>query len=330
MTRFGESVADALAAADRWNTPSAFGDRALLDRLGELFDAPEGRTLVTGGVRSFATAWSGRTRTAVVELPSFSEIPEILAAAGPVRRAPWRRLPEIVGELTEPTTVWLTNPARNPDGRSLDERQLDALAALAGAGHQVVLNQVYRWFVEPGPVPEGIWTVTSLAKMCGGGSRLGWAVMPAVEPPEASLRACAPGTVWQRAWAGFLNRRVVADLRSACIEPTVDARRAFETATAGLLGWEFHGDGLSLALECPTPEAASGRHPGARTEGELLALLAEAGVSASPGAAFAMPTASVRLAFSGVAVAQARDAAERIARLVDRAGPCLRPCPDGL
>ncbi|MFC1417838.1 aminotransferase class I/II-fold pyridoxal phosphate-dependent enzyme [Streptacidiphilus cavernicola] len=324
---FGDSVARALACSDRWSTPQSPGDPALLDRLGELFGAPEGRTRVTGGVRSFASAWAGRTATAIIERPSFSEVPEILAGVGPLRREPWDRMAGAAAESAGPATLWLTTPARNPDGRSLDGAALADLAKSAEAGHQVVLNQVYRWFAPNGPVPEGVWTVTSFAKLCGGGSRLGWAVAPSAGPCDAALRACAPSTVWQRAWADFLSGRVVAGLLASCVEPTLDARKAFTARAAELLGWEFAGAGPSVVLVDPEPAEGPAAVGGAGAEAGALAALAAAGVSASPGAAFGMPVSSLRLAFSGASAPQAREAAERIARAVERTGFRLRP-PD--
>jgi DNA-binding transcriptional MocR family regulator len=323
---FSEALGVALATPDRWSTPQPFGDRALLDRLGELFGAPEGRTHVTGGVRSFASAWAGRTRTAIVEQPSFSEIPEILAKAGPVRRESWERMAQAAAESAEPATVWLTTPARNPDGRSLDSDGLDVLEGLARAGHSVVVNQIYRWFEPAVPAPAGVWTVTSLAKLCGGGSRIGWAVSPTDDPTDVALRACAPATVWQRAWASFLSERVVAALRADCVEPSVDARAACVDRLAQLLGWELPGAGLSVVLACSRPAPLDSAAGGdSSSEAGELSRLAEAGILASPGAAFGMPVASIRLAFSGVDAAQAREAADRIAGLVEHRALSLQP-----
>ncbi|QKW30106.1 aminotransferase class I/II-fold pyridoxal phosphate-dependent enzyme [Streptomyces seoulensis] len=314
VRRFAVAQARALDRPGCWGTPPPQGDPALLERLAELFSAPPGRTVVTAGVRQFAGAWAGRTRTALVERPGFADIAKVLSGAAAVRALTWEELPGAARGAGEPVTFWVTSPARNPDGRSLDGADRAALSALAAAGHQVVVNQVYRWFAPPEDPPAGCWSVTSLAKLCGGGSRLGWAVLPEGERPPPSLSACGPATAWQRAWAGFLDAPTLAALRASCVEPTLEARRVFTGRLGDLLGWRFAGAGMSLTL-----------HWRGASEERVTALFAEHGLKVGPGSAFDAREGSVRLAFSGVDAHEAAQAAERVARPAAEADGELRP-----
>ncbi|TWG02923.1 hypothetical protein FHX80_111335 [Streptomyces brevispora] len=211
VRRFGAAHDRALDRADCWATPPAEGDPELLERLAGLFGAPPGRTVVTGGVRQFAGSWAGRTRTALVERPGFADIGQVLAGPATVRALPWEELPGAARDCPEPVTVWVTSPYRNPDGRSLDTAGRAALAELARAGHQVVVNQVYRWYAPPEELPPGCWGTTSLAKLCGGGSRLGWATVPDEGTALPALRGSGPAPsgsgLGRVSWTGPPSRR---------------------------------------------------------------------------------------------------------------------------
>ncbi|MFJ6384868.1 aminotransferase class I/II-fold pyridoxal phosphate-dependent enzyme [Kitasatospora sp. NPDC092039] len=314
VRRFGAAHDRALERADRWSTPPAQGDPELLERLAESFGVPPERTVVTGGVRQFAGSWAGRTRTALVERPGFADIGTVLAGGAGVSALTWEELPGAARGCPEPATVWVTSPHRNPDGRSLDSAERAVLAELAAEGHQVVVNQVYRWFAPPEEPPDGCWGVTSLAKLCGGGSRLGWATWPVGTAPPPTLRAAGPATTWQRAWAGFLEPSALDSLVRACVEPTLEARRLFTDRLGDLLGWEFTGGGMSLLLSWR-----------GATEERVLAEFAELELAVGPGPAFDAPPGSVRLAFSGVDAQEAVRAADRVARLAARAAGALAP-----
>ncbi|ANP49520.1 DNA-binding transcriptional MocR family regulator [Streptomyces griseochromogenes] len=314
VRRFAEAHDRSLNRPGCWDTPPPQGDPALRAALEELFAAPAERTVITGGVRQFAGAWSGRTRTTLVERPGFADIETVLSGACAVRPVFWEELPGAARGHAEPVTVWVTSPQRNPDGRSLNDAERAALAALAGEGHQVVVNQVYRWFAPPENPPAGCWSVTSLAKLCGGGSRIGWAVMPEGEELPTPLRAGGPATVWQRTWAGFLDGRTLAALRQGCVEPTLEARRAFTGRLGELLGWRFTGGGMSLVL-----------HWRGASEECVTARFAEQGLKVGPGSAFDAAEGSVRLAFTGLDAREAALAADRVARLAAVAGGELAP-----
>ncbi len=315
VDRFGDAHRRALDEADCWGTPPPQGDPRLLAQLSDMFGAPVGRTVVIGGVRQFAGSWAGRTRIALVEQPGFAEIGPILGGAADVQAMPWERLPEAARRQSEHVTVWVTSPQRNPDGRSLDGAERASLAELASEGHHVIVNQVYRWFAPLEPLPSGCWGVTSLAKLCGGGSRLGWATLPDEDTVLPMLRGSGPATLWQRAWADFLSPRTFESLHRACVEPTLEARRIFTDRMGELLGWELPAGGMSLVLVWD-----------GMTEKRVLAEFEAQGLRVGPGSAFGAEPGSIRLAFSGVDASEAAQAADRVARLASRAAGALAPC----
>ncbi|WP_326551090.1 aminotransferase class I/II-fold pyridoxal phosphate-dependent enzyme [Micromonospora sp. NBC_01813] len=299
VARFAAAHERALRATSWWRTPAPQGEPALLDQLAELAGAPPERTAVVSGVRQFASAWAGRPTVptvTVVETPTFADIPEIIGARGPVVCAAWEALPA----RSEPVTIWLTSPFRNPDGRSLDAGVIRALVA---GGHTVVINEVYRWYADEHVASDGAWTVTSLAKIAGGGVRLGWVTAPEDAALGWESTAGAPPTAWQRAWADFLTPATLRTLRQECVEPTLDARRTFTGRMHDLTGWTITGGGPSLLLEITRPEP------------ETVDALTRHGVMVSPGRAFLSDVASIRLSFSGATVAEAEKAAEILALL---------------
>ena len=305
--RFGAAVEHGLRSSSWWHSPGPRGELALLERLTELFGAPPGRTIVTSGVRQFAAVWAGRTAGAVVETPTFIDIPAILASRSAGRRLPWEAMANGAPADGGSATIWLTSPFRNPDGRSLDARLLRSLDALAGRGDAVVVNQVYRWFggQSTTPVaPATAWTVTSLAKLAGGGLRLGWVTAPDGAEISQDLTSSAPPTAWQRAWAAFLDPPTFSALWHDCVEPTIEARAAFATRAAQLCEAEVPTGGMLLMLDCLGLDEDAG-----------VSLLASHGIAASPGRAFDDPAASVRLAFSGVTRTEAIRAAEILVAL---------------
>jgi DNA-binding transcriptional MocR family regulator len=314
--RFARAQDRSLHTGSWWRPPAPRGEPALLARLADLFGVPAERTAVTNGVRQFASSYVGQAGHAVVETPTFADIPRILATTRPVRTVPWEALRE--GDLGDdrPRTVWLTSPFRNPDGRCLDPRLRDELDSLAAKGHKVIVNQVYRWF-QPEPTatpmaPPRAWTVTSLAKLAGGGVRLGWATAPASSEitAEQTLTSGSPPTAWQRTWAEFLDAPTFRAMWSDCVEPTIDAQRAFAERIAELLGWEIADLCPSILVECVDV-----------AEKEAIELLEQRGTRVSPGSAFNSPVPSVRLAFSGTTVAEATQAADHIAGLPARLRP---------
>jgi DNA-binding transcriptional MocR family regulator len=303
--RFAERLDHGFRDRPGWHSPAPQGEPELLGRLAELFGCPPERTVVVGGVRPFAAALALATATARVETPGFADIPEIVGAGRPVRALRWNELHQepLAGP---PGLVWLTSPFRNPDGRSIDTTVHTAVETLAARGHTVVVNQVYRWFTGPAgaaPAPSGAWTVTSLAKIAGGGMRLGWALAPPGVAIPRPVTGVAPPTAWQRACAAFLDGATWQALWSACVEPTRQAQAAFARRAGELLGWRV-GDGPCMLLSHAR-----------LSEPAMVAALREHGLMVSPGQAFHSPVPAVRLAFSGVTATQALTVAEVLARL---------------
>lgn len=316
VARFGAALEWSLRTTTWWRSPSPGGEPALLDRLGELFDVPADRTVVTGGVRHFAGDRAARhTAALLVEHPTFVDIPEIFAARGQqVRPFGWDALGTLPDSKPGAAALWLTSPYRNPDGRSLDHDSTKTVEEFADRGGTVFANQVYGWFTpdgRPPPAPRGAWTVTSLAKLAGGGARLGWATAPpGVAPYTGLVLTGAPPAAWQHAWASFLDGPTYRTLRQHCVEPTLEARRAFTRRMVDTVGWSITGGGMSLLLACAGV-----------TEDEAVDLLARGGLRVSPGRDFASPVPAVRLAFSGVTAAEA----DRAARLLTGLTGQLRP-----
>ncbi len=312
-SRFAGAQERGMRSAPWWRTPAPNGDPALVERLADLFSAPLDRTFVTGGVRHFAACWAGRTSCACVEAPTFVDIPGILGGRGPVRRISWAELTDGQLQRAAPGTLWLTDPYRNPDGRCLTAAQSAAVADLVGQGHTAVINQVYRWLDPadwaPG-IPAGAWAVTSLAKVAGGGVRLGWATAPSADEITQELTSGGPPTFWQRAWAEFLDHQTFLALWQTCVEPTLDARRSFVDWLEESLGWTIPGGGFSLLLDCVGIDEKGG-----------VDLLARSDVNVSPGSAFGCAVPSVRVAFSGVTVSESKKAAEIFARQQARFRP---------
>lgn len=307
VARFDRCREDAARSPSWWRTPAPRGERVLLDRLAETFGASADRTVVTGGVRQFATGWAATGLPAAVEAPTYADIPAILGTAAPVQRIRWSRLGSLARRIDPAAIVWLTSPYRNPDGLSLDGAGSTAAAALARRGNTVMVNHVYRWSEAADHVPDapaGAWTVTSLAKVAGGGLRLGWATAPAADRIARVFTSFGPPTQWQRACAKFLDAKTFRTLWADCVEPTVAARQAFADRASELLGWEDPTGGPSMLLSCANV-----------TEPDAVALLAAAGVRVSRGSAFDCPDPSVRLAFSGVTLSEAKAVAEVFARL---------------
>ena len=314
VARYASCQEHALRSPQWWRPPGWWGEPQLLERLAELFGAPVERTVVNGGVRQFATSWAVRASTAVVETPSYADIPVILGSRTCVRRVPWHALTD--ESIQPPGTIWLTSPYRNPDGRCLDPALIAAAEELAGRGNTVVINQVYRWFdgaFATPPAPSGAWTVTSLAKIAGNGVRLGWATTTAPDAITRTLTSDGPPTAWQRAWARFLTRQNFQALWADCVEPTLDARLAFARRAGELLGFDVRGRGPCLLLACVGISEAAG-----------IELLAGQGLRVSAGSAFGSPVDSVRLSFSGPTVAEAQAAAEAVARVATRLRPVDR------
>ena len=292
-----------LAAAERavaedgaWLTAFPVGDAQVREHLAALLGTGADRLVLTGGIRAGAAALARTARRVLIECPTFAGIPPVFAAAGcEVRLRPWEAL---AGEHRRwsPDLVWVTSPARNPDGRTAPPA---LLAELTAGGGRVAVNEVYRWFTAPAPLPAGCLVVGSTSKLAGGGTRIGWLHHPdgPVEPTPAE-RATAPGHLLQRTWAHFLAADGLAALDRSMVQPVARAGAAYRAA-AGL-----------PAADGAVPFVLLGAAPGVPEE-ELVDAFERRGLRVGPGAAFHAPEPTVRVCFTGLSEAAAADAGGR-------------------
>lgn len=253
---------------------------------------------VTGGVRSAASAlaaWSaGISRR--IEAPTFADVPRLFGTA---RTNGSRAL------------HWVTTPCRNPDGHTLDEADCARMRDLALAGDTVVVNEIYRWFRLEAPRVASATRVGSLAKVGGGGLRIGWVLDAPDDDVLGSMldAAMAPQT-WQHAAADFLVRRGLDLLRPAFVVGPQAAAAAFRS--------ELPSDLV------PVPGDSAAPHLLLPVECEKCAVtgLAAHGLRVNRGRAFHAPRPSVRFCFTGVDPGQAADAAWLVARWWRSRGPC--------
>jgi DNA-binding transcriptional MocR family regulator len=290
----------ASAADDSWHGPRSRGDPALLDVLAELLRVSASRITVTSGVRAAAVALAQPCHRVIVERPTFSQIPALFRALGlHVRTATWPELAD--PPRVEPgTAIWVTSPARNPDGASLNRVLAARIHDVALAqGGMFVINEAYRWYASHAP-PSGCTRVGTFSKLVGGGVRLGWVVDP---PDEAgpALARLGPATAWQRAWASFMRRTGPTRLIDEFVRPVIAAREAFLTAAGPAAARLTSGTGPSTLL--PLSNSVS--------EQEAVAIFAAEGILAGAGRDFLATRPSLMLAFTGLTSEQARAAGRR-------------------
>jgi len=288
----------AVAEEPAWMTAFPAGDEQVREHLAAALGGPADRLVLTAGIRAGAAALARTARRVLVECPTFAGVPPVFAAAGcEVRLAPWD---ELAAEQRRwaPDLVWLTSPGRNPDGRTAPPELLAELAA----GGPVAVNEVYRWFAPPVPLPAGCVVVGSTSKLAGGGTRIGWLLRPdgpdgRVEPAPAEL-ATAPAHLLQRTWAHFLADGGLAELDRSMVRPVGRAAAAYRAA-AGL-----------AAVPGAVPFLVLPAAPGV-TEAELVAGFERHGLRVGPGAAFHAPEPCVRVCFTGLTEADAAEAGSR-------------------
>lgn len=263
---------------------------ALADHLG----VPAAELAVTSGIRGQVASLLAGATALVVERPTFLSVPRLAAQYGvPVVALDWEDILDGRG-VPEGATVWVTSPARNPDGRTLTRAEADRLDELAGAGRRVVVNQAYHWCVPDAPRPRAAILVGSLHKLAGGGTALGWQVTPGGAGPDRPA-AGGPPTAWQHAWASFIGAGGLELLAEAALEAPARRCRRFASAVRLPSGVELrYGDGPSLSLLLPD---------GTSEEAAVEALGGQ-GLAVGAGAAFGWDRAAVRLSFTGVSESQ--------------------------
>ncbi|GAA3434176.1 hypothetical protein GCM10018954_037800 [Kutzneria kofuensis] len=281
-----DGLAEASRAASWESRPPWRGVPALRDALGRLVDFDQAAEfLVTGGIRPLIGAFALTGRRVVVERPSFEGV------ATAFRRCGARVLRADIDQalrLARPAgdhLLWITSPWRNPDGWSLDPDVVERLADFVRRGGMLVQNETYRLFspsTSPAParVP-GAFVAGSLTKAAGPWSRLGWLIAPAVPGPvEAHLRASAPPTLWQEAWALFAAAGGFDRLgrRAAAVGALTDR-------TAAALGGPVTG-GTSLLVSVNSSDP-------------VALLRRRFGLLVGSGTDFAAPNTTARLCFLG-------------------------------
>jgi DNA-binding transcriptional MocR family regulator len=291
---------------------AAFGHPPLRAALARQLGGEPDDVVVVTGVRP-AVHQQARAHDAVVlERPTYSGVVNAARRTGtPCVQADWGDplLAAAGGSGTHRALCVVTTPWRNPDGRTVDERFAAGLADLAASGHTVVLNETYRFAahaagVPDGPAVPGALLVGSLAKVAGGGVRLGWVRgAGAVESLGGSGQMWAhPPVVWQEAWANFLDEGGLHGLTAHFHGRPAAAASAFLDALPEAVRAAVVGEGAYLLLNLRVDEDTA------------LAGLAAHGVLAGPGRDFHTPRPALRLAFTCVAPPAARRAAQAFGR----------------
>jgi DNA-binding transcriptional MocR family regulator len=306
-----ECVVVAVTEEQIWSTPSFRGDQILREVLAEQLGHQLEDLVITPGVRSTISSLGRVGKRAIVEQPTFSEVPHLFHSIGlSTRLVTWENLGRAT--LTDDTgksIVWVTSPARNPDSNRLPESALALLKSLSNTGHIVVQNEIYHWYDPTAPRVPGALYVGSLSKLAGGGARLGWVCHPEyfdLAVPE--LTGATPPGPWQRAWARFIQRGGLDILLYTRVAPTLAARTAFCEEMQKLLGTPPRlPGGPFLALEVL----------GTWTEEAMAEQLKHTEVLVGLGRDFEFPRPGVRLCFTGITTDQAMDAASRIRRLAE-------------
>ncbi len=294
---------EAIRSPDLWRVPAPRGDEVLRTELGRLLELDAELLTITASVRAAALTYARQAAHLVVERPTFTGSLEVLRS-GPatVQLRSW----EEIGERPLPAgaTLWLTSPARNPDGRTLDRAECAQLSALRGLGHPIVVNETYRLFRLDAPRVAGADYVGSLHKLIGVGSRIGWVHSPsyfANAYPE--MLGTTPSRVWQRAWGLFLRRGGFEQAHAAVIAPCRQAAQSFSARLTNLNGLSADFDGPNALL--PLADGVS--------EEDALAHLRQQGYLVSAGQHFLCREAAVRATFLGVPPEAATAFAETVA-----------------
>jgi len=263
----------------------------------ELRCAPD-ELAVTSGVRSGVAVLAPHVPDAVIETPSFEDVPRLLQGLGvAIQRRSWD---EIVVDRGDRRSLWITHPARNPDGADVDAMDLNHIAG--GSWGTVIVNEVYRWHGVDWAQPPPIWSmVGSMAKVFGPGARIGWIRGPIVAAlSHSALRMVSPAPLLQSAWAGFLSAGGLDILRERAEEESRMAN-AFRSA---------------LGLPAATGPNVLLPLPAGWTADAALAALRERQVLASPGAAFGAGSTSLRFCLCATSMEEAHEAADICASVV--------------
>lgn len=287
---------EASASSDLWRIPTvARGDEILREELGKQLGLEPELLTITASVRAAALTYARAGRHIIVERPTFAGCVEVLnGSRTTVDLRPWDEI--LSGDLPKDATLWVTSPARNPDGRTLDSQECARLAARVAGGHPVVVNETYRWFHRRAPRVAGADLVGSLHKLVGMESRIGWVYSQSFcDDAFIELLGTSPPRVWQRAWGLFLRRGGMDELHSSIVHPALHAARAFSARFKELTDVPADFDAPSMLLHIA----------GSDTEDDTVTALNQLGYLVSPGRYFLAALRSVRATFLGVTVEDA-------------------------
>ncbi|MEV4114744.1 aminotransferase class I/II-fold pyridoxal phosphate-dependent enzyme [Nonomuraea sp. NPDC049695] len=307
---WGCCAAEAARAHEPWRRQPPQGDDMLRAELGrELRLEPDHLTIVAG-VRAAALTYGRTAARLLVERPTFMGMMPMLESAGrPVHHVGWDDLPA----PQTGTTLIVTSPCRNPDGATLSPRLHAAMERRCDAGERVVINSTYQWFGPGTPPVRGADLLLSLHKLAGVGARIGVvhsSTFFADAVPE--IASAAPPPTWQRAWALFLARGGLAELKAANVVPAQKAAAAFHASLCELTGSprvRVQAPHTLLTLTADVTEQAA------------LAALAARGYRLAGGSHF-LAGESLRVSFYGVSPEQASELASTLVadKLLDLKG----------
>lgn len=300
----------ALSEPGVWQTVPRPGLPRLRAALAAHFGVAPERLTVTSGVRSSVPGLLHGVRHLVMERPTFAHVARLAQQSGvdvTVCPDPLARLGEPDGSRT---LVWVTSPARNPDGWSLSRPEAETAAATCQRpdGPRLVVNQAYHWLHPDAPRPPSATLVGTLHKLVGGGVSLGWLAQPVGEPIVERPAAGGPPGPWQLAWARYIEEGGLDRLAARTLVP---ARQRCEEFLRRLTAAGVRTGHCGLSALLPLPDGV--------TEQAAVDTLREAGLAVSPGSAFLAETPSIRVSFTAVSDAAVEPCADAVARLLTSA-----------
>lgn len=297
--------------AASWTTPHPKGLDRLRAAVAEVLELDASRLTVTSGTRAAVRQLVDRASRLYLEHPTFADVATLARVAGvPVSTADTGEL--LSGEVRDREGVlWLSSPARNPDGRTLTEAEVARLDRACGSFRRVVVNETYRWSRPDAARPSAAVLVGSFSKVLGGGAKVGWRWDPATSPRPGPPPEGGPPRPWQLALALFIEegglRRVVRDGVGHASRLCRRFLDEFRARPGGVCGVPADHAGYHLLLTWPAGPAT----------GELVGRFAVAGLRVLPGAAFEAGPRSVRISFNRLSTGDYPVVRERLWRVLE-------------
>lgn len=285
-------LSDAMDDSIAWKFPPRRGVERLREALAAHLGLPDRDGLVvTGGIRASIHMLVSKGDCLILERPGFSGVKLAASNTGAlIREASWE---EIFAEWSklERSTIWLTDPARNPDGRCLTSQEREVIHR-ASTVHRVIINQSYFWCVPKRPSPRGCVVAGSLHKLGGAGTRVGWVYDETGAVVSNNGFWNAVPTPWQYAWALFIERGGLELLAMDTLRPAQARAEKFRRMieSANVVFSVHHTAGPNVLLRLPETV----------TEGEVISLCRNLSMLVGAGSAFGCQYPSLRLSFAGV------------------------------